>query len=344
MSVSASILGLPIIVALGAFSVSNAYAQKSINVYSSRHYDVDKVLQKQFTAKTGIQVNEVQVKEASQLIERLKSEGERSPADVFLTVDVGNLWRAKDAGLLQAVQSSALNSSVPAMLRDPEGYWFGLTMRARAIIYNKIKVSKPKVRDYEDLAAPEYKGKVLTRTSSHVYNQSLVASLIHSRGISTAESWVTAITANLARKPEGNDTDQIKALAAGLGEYAIVNTYYVARLMKSKEAADQKIMESIGVIFPNQGNRGTHINVSGGGVTKSSKNKSEALAFLEFLVGGESQALLAEGNNEYPVRKDVPLDSVLKGFGKPKFDESALSVIGEKTPEAVKLLDRAGWR
>jgi iron(III) transport system substrate-binding protein len=325
-------------------AVAESKPAKVVNVYSSRHYDIDKEIQKKFTAETGIQVQEVQVKEASQLIERLKSEGSRSPADVLLTVDVGNLWRAAEADLLQPLKDPELEAATPANMRDTNGRWFSITSRARVIAYNKEKVPNPDVKNYEDLASEKYRGKVLVRPSSHVYNQSLVASFVFAKGNAEAEKWTNSFSGNLARKPEGNDTDQLKALGSGLGEYAVVNSYYFARLLKSNDEADKKLASKIGLIFPNQDNRGTHINVSGGGVTKHAPNLENAKAFLRYLLRPEVQKMLADFNNEYPVRSGVVWDSVVQGFGTPKFDAASLTSIGEKTPEAVKAIDRSGWR
>lgn len=318
--------------------------EKVVNVYTSRHYDVDKILHEKFTAATGIKVNEVQIKEAPQLIERLKSEGKNSPADVVTTVDIGNLWRAMDADLLQPVESKALADAVPENLRDPAGLWYATTIRARVLVYNKAKIKPEDIANYEDLTKDGLKGKVLVRSSNHVYNQSLTAALIQANGERKAEEWAAGVTKNLARKPEGGDTDQIKAVSEGKGDVAIVNSYYVARLMKSTKPEERKLMERVGVVFPNQANRGTHINVSGAGVVKFAVNKENAIKYIEFMVSPEAQALLAKENNEYPVRKDVAWDSVVKGLGSPKFDVTSLTVIGKNTPTAIKVMDRAGWR
>lgn len=320
------------------------FACADVNVYSSRHYPIDEEIFNKFTAVTGIKVNHVQVKEAGQLIERLKLEGDKSPADVLFTVDIGNLYRAADAGVLQPALSTVLNKQVPETLRDPKGLWFAVTQRARVIAYNKNKVKPDEVKRYEDLADVKWKGRVVVRTSNHVYNQSLIASIIHSSNEKTAEKWIQAVTNNLARKPQGGDTDQLKAIAQGMGDVAIVNSYYAGKLISSKNPEEQKVMKDIALVFPNQGDRGTHVNVSGGGLTKSAKNKAEGIKLLEFFVSDEVQKMLAEANQEYPVVAGIDVPSGLKEYGKPKFDQTNLSQIANKTPSAVRLADKSGWR
>lgn len=317
---------------------------KEINLYSARHYDTDNALYKSFTDKTGIKVNLIEA-EADQLIERIKSEGAKSPADVLITVDAGRLWRAKDAGILQPISSQVLESSIPASYRDPNKMWFGISKRARVIVYNKDKVNPSQLSTYEDLADPKWKGKVLVRSSSNVYNQSLVGWLLNTYSPQETEQWARGLVANFARPPEGNDTAQIKAVADGVGDVAIVNHYYVARLANSKKPEEKAIAEKVGVFFPNQRDRGTHINICGGGVVKTAPNKEGAQKFLEFLVTPEAQEIFSKSNYEYPVVKGVSLDSVVKSFGDPKGDEKTLAdVFGKKNPEALKIMDRAGWK
>ena len=301
------------VVAVGELSKKAPVAAQTgtLNLYSARHYDTDNELYQSFTKKTGIKVNLVEA-DADQLIERIKSEGANSPADVFITVDGGRLWRAKQAGILQPVSSTILTSAIPASLRDPQGFWFGLSRRARVIVYNKSKVNPAQLSTYEALTEPRWKGKVLVRSSTNIYNQSLVGAMLAAHGAQKTEAWARGLVANFARPPEGNDTAQIKAVADGVGDIALVNTYYVARLMKSKDPAEQAIAAKVGVFFPNQRDRGTHVNISGGGVVKTSRNKAGATKFLEHLASREAQQIFARSNNEYPVISGVAIDPAVQ--------------------------------
>ncbi len=315
----------------------------TINLYSSRHYDTDKALYDSFTKKTGLKVNLIEGK-GDELIERIRSEGANSPADVFITVDAGRLWRAQEAGILQPVSSSTLESKIPDSVRSPENLWFGFSKRARVIMYNKDKVNPSALSTYEDLATDKWKGKILIRSSSNIYNQSLVASLIEAHGMSDAESWGKGFVSNFARPPEGNDTAQIKGVAAGIGDIGIANSYYLARLKKSNKTEDQAVAEKVGMFFPNQDERGTHINISGGGVVKTAPNKEAAIKFLEHLVSPEAQKIFSEGNNEYPVVADVSIPQVLTTFGEFKSDPVNVSVYGKLNAEAIQLMDRVSWK
>ena len=313
-----------------------------VNVYSARHYDVDDALYDSFTEQTGIEVKILEGK-SDELIERLQSEGENSPADVFVTADAGRLWRAEDAGLLQAVDSDVLKSNIPVNLRHPDGVWFGLTKRARVIVYNKDTVTPDQLSTYEALAEPDWKGRVCIRSSSNIYNQSLMGSLIETNGVDAAEEWATGLVGNLARSPEGGDTDQIKAVAAGQCDVAIANHYYWARLAKSDDAADQEVVSKTAVFFPNQDDRGTHVNISGAGVLANAPNADNAITFLEFLVSPEAQKVFGEGNNEYPVVEGVTVDPIVAELGEFKVDEINVSAYGKNNPEVIKLVDRVGW-
>jgi len=318
--------------------------QKVVNLYSARHYDTDNALYEGFTKKTGIKVNLVEA-EADQLIERIKSEGANSPADVLITVDAGRLWRAKDAGILQPINSPALDSAVPANLRDPDKLWFGLSKRARVIVYNRDKVNPSQLSTYEDLTNPRWKGKILVRSSNNIYNQSLVGWLLAAHGPQKTEEWVRGVVANFARPPEGNDTAQIKAVANGVGDIAIVNHYYLVRLANSDKPEDKAVAEKVRVFFPNQRERGTHVNISGGGVVKTAPNKEGAQKFLEYLVSPEAQQIFAKGNYEYPVVNGVPLDQFVKSFGELKGDEkTSAAVFGKNNAQALQIMDRAGWK
>ena len=328
------------IILLLVFTISTLTAE--INVYSHRHYDSDKILFKQFTKETGIKINIIKGS-ADQLIQRLISEGDNSPADVLLTVDAGRLERARAAGILQPVQSKTLLKNVPAAMRDPDGYWYGLTVRARVIVYAKDRVKENELSTYENLADSKWKGRVVVRSSSNIYNQSLLASMIAANGSKKALTWAKAVRKNMARTPRGSDRDQARAVAAGIADVAIINTYYLGKLANSSDIADREVASKVGVFFPNQNGRGTHINVSGGGVTSSSKNKDEAIKFLEFLSNAKSQETFGNVNYEYPVKIEENKSALLKSWGPFKADKINLSILGANNTEAVKLYDRAGW-
>jgi iron(III) transport system substrate-binding protein len=322
---------------------SNTAAANKVNVYSARHYDTDQSLYDNFTKETGIQVNLIEGKE-DELLERIKTEGANSPADVFITVDAGRLWRAEKEGVLQSIASPALEKAVSANLRHPQGLWFGLTKRARIIVYNKAQVKPSELSTYEALAEPKWKGRVCVRSSTNVYNQSLLSSMIESEGAAAAEKWAKGLVANFAREPEGGDIDQIKAVAAGTCDVAIVNHYYVARLAKSNDPQDQAVTQQVGVFFPNQNGRGTHINISGAGIVVSAPDQENGVKFLEYLVSPEAQKIFAEGNDEYPVVAGVQAAPILKSYGDFKADAINVSAYGRNSPEAVKIADRVGWK
>jgi iron(III) transport system substrate-binding protein len=328
---------------LGLWAMVVQASAQEVNVYSARHYKSDQLLFDAFTKQTGIKVNVIEG-DVGPLLQRLQSEGRNSPADLFITADVGNLWRAEEAGVLQPVKSAVLDETIPTHLRDPNGQWYGLSQRARILVYNKEKVQPAEIATYESLADPKWKGRILVRTSSHVYNQSLIASLIAAHGPEKTEQWVRAVAANLARPPKGGDTDQIKAVAAGEGDVAISNSYYFARLASSDKPEDKAVVAKLGIVFPNQGDRGTHVNISGAGVTKYAPHRDSAIKLLEFLVTPESQKVFAEGNNEYPVRSGVPAAAVVASWGSFKGDPVGAATIGKFQPDAVKIADRAGWR
>jgi iron(III) transport system substrate-binding protein len=317
---------------------------QSITLYSARHYDADAQVYAGFSQKTGIKVNLIEAK-ANELVERLKSEGANSPADVVITVDAGNLVEAKQAGVLQPIDSAVLKQAIPANLRDVDQQWFGLTKRARVILYNKATVDPNRVKRYEDLAQPNLGYKVLMRSSGNVYNQSLVGSLIAANGAAGTEAWVQGLVKNFARSPEGNDISQIKALASGLGDLTVANTYYLVRLAKSAKPEDQAAIAKVGVIFPNQADRGTHINISGAGIAKNAPHKDAAIKFLEYLVSPEAQAIFAGSNNEYPiVETGVTIDPVLAQYGNFKADPLNAEVFGKTNKTALEIMDRGGWK
>ncbi|MGP1394926.1 MAG: Fe(3+) ABC transporter substrate-binding protein [Inquilinaceae bacterium] len=316
---------------------------QEINVYSSRHYDTDLALYDRFTEETGVEINLIEG-DSDELIERIRSEGVNSPADVLITVDAGRLWRAAEADLFQPVESEVLEERVPESLRHPDGLWFGLSKRARVVVYDREQGLPDGLETYEDLADPAYRGMVCSRSSSNIYSQSLLASVIANVGEEEAEAWAEGVVANFAREPEGNDTAQITAVAAGECRLAIVNTYYVGRLLASDEAADREVGESIGILFPSQDGRGTHVNISGAGVLRNAPNAEAATRFIEYLTSPEAQTLFAEGNNEYPVVEDVPVEGPIAAFGAFKADTVNASLLGEYNPAAVRVFDRVGWK
>lgn len=315
-----------------------------VNLYSSRHYNTDDELYEQFTELTGIRVNLLEGK-ADELLARLRAEGDRSPADVFMTVDAGRLWQADQEGVFTPTSSSVLEARIPESLRHPDGHWFGVSKRARVLMYNKDLVDPSELSTYEALTEPRWRGKILTRSSSNIYSQSLTASMVAVHGVADTEEWAAGLVANFARQPEGNDRAQIEAAAAGIGEIAIANTYYLPRYAKDEDPAKQEVFKKIGVFFPNQGDeqRGTHVNISGAGVVKSAPNQENAVKFLEFLASNNAQAFFAQGNNEYPVVEGVPIDPVVGEFGTFKSDTLNVNQLGTNQPEAVRIMDRVGW-
>lgn len=318
-------------------------AASEINLYSSRHYDTDETFYTNFTRLTGIGINRIEAK-AEELIERMKAEGANSPADVFITVDAGNIERANVDGLLQPVTSDTLTKAIPAHLRHPDGSWFGFSKRARVIIVAKDRMKPEDVPTYESLADEKVKGKLLIRSSGNIYNQSLMGSIIAADGAEQAEAWARGIVANIARAPKGGDTDQIKAVAAGEGDVAVANSYYLGRLIVSDNAEDREIASKVQIVFPNQNGRGTHVNISGGGVARHAKNVEGAVKFLEYLVSDEAQMLFASGNVEYPVVEGVKLPAPLDTFGNFKEDTLDAQKYAALNAEAVQIMDRAGWK
>ena len=314
-----------------------------INLYTHRHYDSDKILFEKFTKETGIKINVIKGS-ADQLIQRMISEGKNSPADILLTVDAGRLHRAKEAGVLQSINSKTINKNVPSEMRDPDGFWYGLTVRARVIVYAKDRINSNELSTYEDLATAKWKGKIAIRSSGNIYNQSLMASLIEANGSRRALRWAIGVRKNMARAPRGNDRDQVRAVAAGLADIAVVNTYYLGILANSKEKKDRDVFNKVSVFFPNQNNRGTHINISGAGIAKYSKNKSDAIKFIEFLTSPEAQETFGKVNYEYPLFIENNKSDLLKSWGTFKADKQNLSILGIRNSEAVKLFDRADWK
>jgi len=318
-----------------------AQAQEVLNLYSARHYQTDDALYAGFTEKTGIEINRIEG-ESDALIERIKSEGANSPADVFVTVDAGRLWRAEEAGLFQPIESEVLNKAIPENLRHPDGLWFGFSTRARLVYYDKTKIQPGEIKTYEDLADPKWKGKVCIRSSSNVYNQSLLSALIDAHGEAGAKEWAEGVVGNMARNPVGGDTDQIRGIGAGECEIAVANSYYFARLLA--DPAEKELVDKIGWVFPDQESRGTHVNVSGAGVLKNAPHKEAAVKFLEYLVSPEAQRYFAEGNNEYPVISGVETTAAVKELGTEfKVDPVNVAVYGSNQPVAQRIFDSVGW-
>lgn len=319
---------------------------EEVNIYTSRHYDADNLLYEQFTKKTGIKVNIISGK-GSALIERLKAEGINSPGDVFFTVDAGNLANFQKQGFLQSIQSEIIKQSVPAELRGDNDEWVAVAKRARVIFYNPELVSEGEIKDinYEDLASDVWKNGVAIRSSSNMYNQSLVSSLISNLGIDETEKWAKGLVSNFARKPQGNDRSQIMAVANKEALIAIANTYYIGIMLSGKGGKEQlNAAQKVKIAFPNQNNRGTHINVSGGGVLKHSPNRENAEKFLEFLLSEEAQVHIVNNTFEYPVLESVKPHPIIESFGDFKMDKTSIADFGKYNPEAVKLMDRVSWQ
>ena len=326
-----------------------AWAQDTVlNLYSARHYQTDEALYANFTKATGIKINRVDADDAG-ILARLQSEGSASPADVILLVDAARLWRAEADGLFQPVKSETLESRIPATLRGKDGgqgsAWFGLSTRARVLVYNKQTVKRDDVDTYEKLADPKNKGKVCTRSGSHPYNLSLFGSVLEHLGPQATETWLQGVVSNMARAPKGGDTDQIKAVASGECQVALTNTYYLARLMRSDKADDKQVVENVGVVFPNQQTWGTHVNIAGAAAAKFAPHRQAAVQFLEYLAGDQAQAYFADGNNEWPVAKGVKVaNPALDTLGAFKAETIPISVVGMNQGKVQQMLDRVGYK
>ena len=322
---------------------SLAMAQGTLNIYTERHYDSDKILFSEFEKQTGIKVNVIKAS-ADELIQKLQMEGANTPADLFLTVGAANLYGAKTKGLLQKVNSKILDTNIPKNFRDKDGQWYGLTYRARIFVYNPLITNVKELSTYEDLANPKWKGQILTRSSTNSYNQTLIAALIANNGYEKTSKWATGLVNNFARTPKGNDRDQAKAIIAGEGKIAIMNSYYMGLMSVSKDPVEQEVFKKLKIFFPNQKSKGTHINISGAGVTKYAKNKENAIKFLEFLSEKKAQSIFAEANFEYPVNKKAQLSNVVKLWGTFKIDALSFDEIGKNASKAQFLADEAGWK
>ncbi len=314
-----------------------------VNIYSARKEELIKPLLDQFTEETGIEVNLV-TGEADTLLKRLEVEVKNTPADLLLTVDVARLIRAKDLGLFQSIDSEFLVKGIPEHYRDNDKQWFGLSLRSRVIIYAPERVKEEELSSYENLADNKWKNRVCVRSSSNAYNQSLVAAMVANEGVEKTEAWATALVKNFARDPKGGDRDQIKAVAAGVCDVALVNTYYLAGMLVSSQKDEVAAANKIKLFWPDQNGRGAHMNVSGAGILKPAKHKQEAIQLLEYLVNDKAQHWYAEANHEYSINSDIESSTILKSWGKFKADNLNLSLLGKYNSEAVLLMDRAGWK
>lgn len=334
---------LPGVVGTALAASAGLAGAQEVNLYSARHYDSDQAIYDAFEERTGIEVRVLQG-DSDQLIERIEREGEATPADVLMTVDVGRLWRADQAGVFTPTDSEALAARIPASLRHPDGHWFGLSQRMRVIFYDTEQYDEPPLTTYEELADPRFEGEVCIRSSNNIYNQSLVASIISHHGEEAAAEWAQGVVDNMARAPQGGDTDQIRGVGAGECGLAVANHYYYVRLMKSDDEADRAVAERAGIIFPNQDGRGTHVNVGGAGRVASGPNPDNAVRFLEFLASDEAQSLFAAGNNEFPVVDGVEMEPILEEWGEIRTDDANVAEFGRLNPVAVRIMDEAGWR
>lgn len=336
---------VPIVgVMCGVFFAATVEAQDVMNLYTARHYATDEAFYSRFTKITGIKINRIEGGEDA-LFERIKAEGAASPADVFLTVDVARLWRAEQAGIFAPLKSALLAKRIPPHFRDPNGNWFGFSSRARIIAYDRRKVSPGDVARYEDLANSKWKREICTRPSSHPYNLSLISSMILHLGEEKARQWARGVAANLARPPRGGDTDQLKAVDVGECSIALSNHYYYVRLMRSAKPEERALVERVGIAWPNQNDRGTHVNISGGGVLKNAPHRAAAIKFLEYLASDAAQAYFADGNNEWPTVKGVKLaNPELESFGQFRSDTLSLAKLGKTQAAAQRLADQVGWK
>ena len=323
--------------------ISFPVLSNEVNIYSARQEALIKPLLDKFSEQTAVKVNLVTGK-GDALLTRLINEGENSPADILLTVDAGRLYRAQQANVLKPIESSSIKELVPDNLKSSDNMWAGLSIRARVIIYSKDRVSAEDLDSYESLADEQWSGRICIRSSSNIYNQSMVAGMIAQNGLEKTEQWLQGFTANFARKPAGGDRDQIKAVAAGECDVAIANSYYLGHMLNSSDESQRSAAEKVSLFWPNQKDRGTHINISGAGITTSSKNTLNAEKLIAFLASDESQRWYAEKNNEFPIRQNVEISSILQSWGPFRADKINVTQLGEYNSEAIKAMDRAGWR
>ena len=334
-----------LIIILIFFSCESVKEVQEVNLYSQRHYAVDELQYENFTKLTGIKVN-VTKANADELIQRLKNEGEKTEADLFITVDVGKLWQAGDMGLLQKINNDVINPNINPSLLDKNNYWVPVTYRSRILVYSNERVEKSELSSYEDLANDKWKDRILVRSSSNSYNQALMSSLVANLGIEETQKWSAAIVKNFARNPKGNDRDQVKAIAAGQGDVAIVNSYYIGLLLSSQNEEELNAGKSVSVFFPNQGEnqRGAHINVSGIALTKNSKNKENAIKLIKYLQTDEAQKTYVNNTYEYSVNPSISPNEIVRGWGDFKMDDLDLNLLGSKRDEAIRIFDKSGWK
>lgn len=341
---SSAVLKTTVVTALAICTLSANGQEKVLNLYSARHYQTDEALYANFSKSTGIKINRIELGDEP-LLERLRAEGNKSPADVILLVDAARLWKAQSEGLFSPVQSKVLMDRIPVELRASDNSWFGFSSRARVIVYNKATIKVEDADTYEELADPKNKGKVCTRSGSHPYNLSLFGSMIERSGEANTQAWLKGIVDNQARSPKGGDTDQIKAVASGECGIALTNSYYWVRLLKSTKPEDREVVAKVGVVMPNQASYGTHMNLSGGAVARYAPNREAAVQFLEYLASDEAQGYFANGNNEWPVVKSAAQrNPELESLGNFKQDRLAAAAIGARSAQAQKLLDNVGFK
>ena len=319
--------------------------EQVVNIYSQRHYDVDQIQYDNFEKSTGIKVNVIK-SNADELIQRMKNEGDNSPADLFITVDVGKLWQASSMNLLQKYQDESLTDGITESLLDKNGFWIPVTYRSRILVHSNERVQRSELSTYEDLANSKWKGRLLVRSSSNSYNQALLSSLVGNLGDEATKSWTQAVVSNFARDPKGNDRDQVKAIAAGQGDVAIVNSYYIGLLLSSENEEEINAGKSVSVFFPNQGEgqRGSHINVSGIALAKNSPNKSNALKLIRYLTTDEAQETYVNNTYEYSVKPNIMPNKIVSDWGSFKKDPLDLNILGIKRNEAIRIFDAAGWK
>ena len=334
-----------ILIVLLSSCMPNTNKSKEINIYSQRHYDSDKMQYKKFEEKTGIKVN-VTKAGADELIQRLKNEGDNSQADLFITVDVGKLWQASDMGLFQKFNDQKVFDNIDPQFLDKNGFWVPVTYRSRVVVYSNERVKKEDLSTYEDLANEKWRGRLLVRSSSNAYNQALMSSLVANLGPEAVTSWSEAVVKNFARDPKGSDRDQVKAIAAGQGDIAIVNSYYIGLLLASEKEEEINAGKAVSVFFPNQGagERGAHINVSGIALAKNAPNKENAIELIKYLTSVEGQETYVNNSYEYSVNPNVKPDEIVQAWGEFKKDPVDLNMLGVKRDEAIRIFDKTGWK
>lgn len=327
----------------GCSSGTENEASEVVNLYSARHYDSDQVLYDRFTEETGIAINLMEGS-ADELVARMTSEGENSPADLFIAADAGALWRAQQAGLFQPITSATLDDRIPANLREPAGNWYGFMRRARVVAYDPARVQPEEIDDYAKLATPRFRGKICVRSSDSVYNLSLVGALIEAWGEERAEQWVRGVVANMARQPEGGDRDQIRAVGAGVCEVALTNSYYYIRMASGDDAADRAVTDKVALGFPSLDGQGAHVNISGGGVARNAPNRDNAVKLLEFFASADTQRHIAANNNEFPASPNVPAPAPVDAYADFTAHPMSVAAFAARQPQAQSLMSAAGWR